>query len=305
MKIEELITESQVTDEGVLGSIASGIGTGVGAVAKGLGAVSGAFKGAKDQYQKGQALGRAHVGGHMPKQPKDTSVRDQEFARLTGQGQQPAQGAAPAGGANPQDIAAQIKAKEAELADLKNQQKQAQKQPPQDLAPPPQSQPGIGSASNGNNAAATATEPAQTGATAPTNTASKQPAPGERVEPTMDPAVQAKIDAAPHGYDGATGKPNADPTQGADNQVAQQPGASTPPPTGGKLTPQQIAAKKAEIKGKRAAGQTTASQTGSGFKDYVGGSQNKLTTNPDGSTSMKKLQRESVDFYSRFLGQKL
>ena len=280
MKIEELITESQVTDEGVLGSIASGIGKGVGAVAKGLGTVSGAFKGAKDQYQKGQALGRAHVGGHMPQQPKDTSVRDQEFARLTGK-QAPAGGQAQ-GGANPQDLAAQIKAKEAELTDLKNQQKQAQKQPPQDLAPPPQTQPGIGQASNGNNAAATATEPHQSGATAPTNTATKQPAPGEKIEPTMDPAQQ-----------------------GADNQVAQQPGASTPPPTGGKLTPQQIAAKKAEIQGKRAAGQTTASQTGSGFKDYVGGSQNKLTTNPDGSTSMKKLQRESVDFYSSFLGQKL
>jgi len=290
MKIEELITESQVTDEGVLGSIASGIGTGVGAVAKGLGAVSGAFKGAKDQYQKGQALGRAHVGGHMPKQPKDTSVRDQEFARLTGKGQQPAPGGAPAqGGANPEDIAAQIKAKEAELADLKNQQKQAQKQPPQDLAPPPQSQPGIGSASNGNNAASTATEPAQTGATAPTNTATKQPAPGEKIEPTMDPTQQ-----------------------GADNQVAQQPGAATPPPAGtapapgGKLTPQQIAAKKAEIQGKRAAGQTTASQTGSGFKDYVGGSQTKLTgADKQGNPVFKKLQRESVDFYSRFLGQKL
>ena len=198
MKIEELITESQVTDEGVLGSIASGIGTGVGAVAKGLGTVSGAFKGAKDQYQKGQALGRAHVGGHMPQQPKDTSVRDQEFARLTGKQAQ--------GGANPQDLAAQIKAKEAELTDLKNQLKQAQKQPPQDLAPPPQTQPGIGQASNGNNAAATATEPHQSGATAPTNTATKQPAPGEKIEPTMDPAA----------------------TQGADNTVAQQPGAGQP-----------------------------------------------------------------------------
>jgi hypothetical protein len=292
MKIEELITESQVTDEGVL----SALGTGVGAIGKGLGAISGAYQGAKDQFNKGHAAARAHVGGHMPAKPKDTSARDAEFQKLTGKpapGAQPAQGAAPAGGANPQDLAAQIKAKEAELADLKNQQKQAQKQPPQDLAPPPQSQPGIGSASNGNNAAATATEPAQTGATAPTNTASKQPAPGERVEPTMDPAATPQPNAAPA------------PTQGADNQVAQQSGAATPPPTGGKLTPQQIAAKKAEIQGKRAAGQTTASQTGSGFKDYVGGSQNKLTTNPDGSTSMKKLQRESVDFYSRFLGQKL
>ena len=57
---------------------------------------------------------------------------------------------------------------------------------------------------------------------------------------------------------------------------AQTPAAAT------KLTPQQIAAKKKELQGKRAAGKTTATQTGSGFKDYVGGSQNKLITNPDG-----------------------
>jgi hypothetical protein len=69
---------------------------------------------------------------------------------------------------------------------------------------------------------------------------------------------------------------------------------AAPAPAAGKLTPQQIAAKKAELQGKRAAGKTTATQTGSGFKDYVGGSQNKLITNPDGSTSMKKLQREST-----------
>lgn len=160
MKIAELITESQVTDEGVLGTVAKGIGTGVGAVAKGLGAVSGAFKGAKDQYQKGQALGRAHVGGHMPAQPKDTSVRDQEFARLTGKG-------APAA-ANTQDIAAQIKAKEAELADLKAQQKAASAQqaaPAQPLETPPATQPGIGQSSNANNAVATNTAPADTKAT--------------------------------------------------------------------------------------------------------------------------------------------
>jgi hypothetical protein len=277
MKIEELITESQVTDEGVLGSIASGIGTGVGAVAKGLGTVSGAFKGAKDQYQKGQALGRAHVGGHMPQQPKDTSVRDQEFARLTGKGQQPAQGAAPAGGANPQDIAAQIKQKEAELADLKNQQKQAQKQPPQDLAPPPQTQPGIGSASNGNNAAATATEPAQTGATAPTNSASKQ----------ADPA----------------------PEQGADNKVAQQPGAATPPPANNKMDPKAQNALKARLK----AGQGVGAKTGGGFSQYVqgGGGQTLAGADANGNPVFKQnvkredIQRESVDFYSSFLGQKL
>jgi hypothetical protein len=68
------------------------------------------------------------------------------------------------------------------------------------------------------------------------------------------------------------------------------------------MTQAQQDAMKAKLQGQRQAGKTTASQTGAGFKDYVGGSQNKLTTNPDGSTSMTKLQRESV-IYSNFLGQ--
>jgi hypothetical protein len=295
MKIEELITESQVTDEGVL----SALGTGIGAVGKGIGAISGAYQGAKDQFNKGHAAARAHVGGHMPAKPKDTSARDAEFQKLTGKpapGAQAApaqQGGAPA--ANPQDIAAQIKAKEAELADLQNQLKQAQKQPPKDLAPPPQSQPGIGSSSGGNNAAATATEPAQTGAAAPTNTASKQPAPGERVEPTMDPAVQAKIDAAPHGYDGATGKPNAAPapTQGADNQVAQQQQQ--------KIDPNKAAELKNRLKNKQ--GATSAD---SGYKSSrVGVPVQKMTGADAQGNPQYRTVRESVDFYSRFLGQKL
>ena len=205
----------------------------------------------------------------MPKQPKDTSVRDQEFARLTGKGQQPAQGAAPAGGANPQDIAAQIKQKEAELADLKNQQKQAQKQPPQDLAPPPQTQPGIGQASNGNNAAATATEPSQTGATAPTNTASKQADPNATPQPNAAPAEQPA------------------PTQGADNQVAQK-------QTQQKVDPAQLKANLAKNKNATAK---------SGFNNYVAGGKG-FTAGPNGEP-VKKVARESIDFYSSFLGQKL
>lgn len=294
MKIKELITESQVTDEGVLGSVAAGAGTALGAVGKGLGAISGAWKGAKDQYQKGQALGRAHVGGHMPQQPKDTSVRDQEFARLTGKGQ-PAAGGAPAQGdapaANPQDIEAQIKAKEQEIADLKAQQKQAQKQPPQELAPPPQTQPGIGQASGGNNAAATATEPHQSGATAPTNTAAKQADPNATLTPTGvsepgDPRAQQAPAPEP--------APEPAPQQGADNQVAQQQQQ--------KLDPKAQNALKARLK----AGQGAGAKTGGGFKDYVGGSQTKLTgADAQGNPVFKKLQRESVDFYSSFLGQKL
>ena len=38
---------------GVVGDLVSSAGTAIGAVGKGLGAISGAWKGAKDQFQKG------------------------------------------------------------------------------------------------------------------------------------------------------------------------------------------------------------------------------------------------------------
>ena len=223
MKIAELITESQATDEGVLGSIASGAGTALGAVGKGLGAISGAFKGAKDQYQKGQAAGRAHVGGWKQPTPKDTSVRDQEFARLTGKG------AAPAAGGG-QDLASQIKAKEAELADLKAQQKSAgaqqapAAQDPTPLAPPPKTEPGIGQAVNSNNAASTNTAPSPAKEPAANSLAPTDPVgnavPGDdKVAP--DAATQARIDAAPQGYDPETGKPMAAPAGQPNLQVQQ------------------------------------------------------------------------------------
>jgi hypothetical protein len=78
--------------------------------------------------------------------------------------------------------------------------------------------------------------------------------------------------------------------------------ATTTPPTGGKLTQAQQDAMKARLQGQRAAGKTTASQTGSGFKDYVGGSEEKMAgVDASGAPVFKKLQRESVAF-SKFLG---
>ena len=111
-------------------------------------------------------------------------------------------------------------------------------------------------------------------------------------------------------FDTETGKPLAAPetpapantTPPAPAPTSTTPPAITPPPADGKMTAAQQAALKAKLQGQRQAGKTTATQTGSGFKDYVGGSQNKLVTNPDGSTSMQKLQRESVEFRSNFLG---
>jgi hypothetical protein len=104
-------------------------------------------------------------------------------------------------------------------------------------------------------------------------------------------------------FDTETGKPlEAPATEPAATTPPTSTAAPTTPPAGGKMTAAQQAALKAKLQGQRQAGKTTATQTGSGFKDYVGGSQNKLVTNPDGSTSMQKLQRESVEFRSNFLG---
>ena len=251
MKIQELIVESQVTDEGVLGSIASGAGTALGAVGKGLGAISGAFKGAKDQFQKGQALGRAHVGGHMPKQPKDTSVRDQEFARLTGKA---TPGAPNAAGGDPKALRAQAADLNKQADEMEKQQQAAQKQaaaaqPAQPLETPPPTQPGIGQSSNTNNAVSTNTAPADTkvtpnvgGAPAPTAPSMKpMQTPGAGTNPKqIDAATQARIDAAPQGYDPDTGKPlpASQPSpadvrqqkQAAAAQTAQQQMAANPAP---------------------------------------------------------------------------
>ena len=95
---------------------------------------------------------------------------------------------------------------------------------------------------------------------------------------------------------GTGAAPRAAPAGGTASPAA--PAAAAPT---GKLTQAQQDAKKAELKGKRSAGKTTASQTGSGFKDYVGGSQTKLVgADKTGAPVFKKLNRESVGF-SNFL----
>jgi hypothetical protein len=298
MKIAELITESQSTDEGVLGSIASGAGTALGAVGKGLGAISGAFKGAKDQYQKGQALGRATVGGHMPAQPKDTSVRDQEFARLTGKGGAPA----PAGGG--QDLAAQIKAKEAELADLKAQQKAAgaqqapAAQEPTPLAPPPKTEPGIGQAVNSNNAASTNTAPSPAKEPAANSLAPTDPVgnavPGnDKVVP--DAATQARIDAAPQGYDGETGKPVAAPA------------TQTAPAGQAPVAPSKVDKKamKNQYKADVGAAQTAAAKPGFQQTATDKLAQKKVNVGDGPKINAYGKQYEGVEFYSNFLGRML
>lgn len=107
-------------------------------------------------------------------------------------------------------------------------------------------------------------------------------------------AAQSKFPAAPQQPTPNNASSTATPT--APTATPTAPTATTPP-AGGKLTPQQITAKKAEIQGKRTAGKTTASQTGSGFKDYVAGSGQRIQgANPDGSPKVVTINRESREW---------
>ena len=160
-----------------------------------------------------------------------------------------------------------------------------------------------------------------------------------------DPAAQARIDAAPQGYDGETGKPNAAPEPGKTDPAAEpaaEPGAgamgnmagqlakggaaepntmanapvsktntakpgnpnaepvaaepTAEPQSGGKLTAQQQAAKKAELLGKRAAGQT-AGTTQSGFGGYVkkASGQRIVGANKDGSVRTVDIKASKIN----------
>jgi hypothetical protein len=132
--------------------------------------------------------------------------------------------------------------------------------------------------------------------------AGKDPAGTPPPAPGAPPPVDTPTPPAPGAPPPAPGAPPPAPgaTPPVGTPTPPAPGAT--PPADSKMTAAQQAALKAKLQGQRQAGKTTATQTGSGFKDYVGGSQNKLVTNPDGSTSMQKLQRESVEFRSNFLG---
>ena len=105
------------------------------------------------------------------------------------------------------------------------------------------------------------------------------------------------------GFQAAGQRPAITPSYNLNLPKTPAAAATTPAaPADSKLTSQQIAAKKAELQGKRAAGKTTATQTGSGFKDYVAGSQtNMVGADATGAPVFKKTQRESVGF-SSFLG---
>jgi hypothetical protein len=78
-----------------------------------------------------------------------------------------------------------------------------------------------------------------------------------------------------------------------DTAAPAQPAAST----NQKLTPQQQNAMKARLQGQRSNNKTTATQTGTGFKNYVAGSGQRIQgANPDGSPKVVTVNRESREW---------
>lgn len=74
------------------------------------------------------------------------------------------------------------------------------------------------------------------------------------------------------------------------------------------LTPQQVAAKKAELQGKRAAGKSMATSTGTGFQNYKQSQPGQVYAGADekGNPIFKPaVSRESKEIFSRFLNMKI
>jgi hypothetical protein len=284
MKINELIAEQQNIEEG----IGSFLGKAAGHVAGGVGA---AWRDAKQGYKDAKAV-------WDPKDPPGTYNNDPAT-----------NGAAPVGGPNPDELRKQA----AELTKQADQIEKTASQPaPAPTTPPP--------APTNTTAPAAQTEPAapdQWPAGLPkfnSVTGQKFTSPEEAEQVTNSPEFKQQMADVAAGKDPggvqATQQTAPAPTTPAPTEPAARtppapttPPASTPPPAGGKMTQAQQDALKAKLQGQRQAGKTTATQTGSGFKNYVGGSGERMTgVDASGAPIYQKIQRESVEFRSNFLG---
>jgi hypothetical protein len=270
MNIKELISEQQ-TEEG----IGSALATGARGLAKGTGAALGGLAGMGSAFKQGYQGGKLAVAGGPA--PANTTA--------------PATAGAPAagGGADPTNIRQQIAQKKAEIADLQKQ------------LGAPKVEPGIGQ-QQGQVAAVASntpepTAPAQPAATEPEAVA--QPTPADIRKQKQAAAAQAAQDQM-----AANPAPTAPATPPIQPGIGQQQGkvnavaSNTPDPKA------QQAALKARLQGQRAAGKSMATQTGSGFNQYVqgGGGQKLAGADAQGNPVFKQnVQRESVG-YSKFLG---
>jgi hypothetical protein len=270
MKINELISEQQTIEEG----IGSFLGKAAGHVAGGLGA---SWKDAKQGYKDAKAV-------WDPKDPPGTYNNDPAT-----------NGAAPAGGPNP----AELRKQAAELTKQADQIEKGASQPaPAPTAPAPTTPP-----------PAPTTEPAQWPAGLPkfnSVTGQKFASPEEAEQVTNSPEFKQQMADVAAGKDPGgiqATQQQAPPAPTAPAPTTPPAPTSTTPPADSKMTAAQQAALKAKLQGQRQAGKTTATQTGAGFKNYVGGSGERMTgVDASGAPVYQKIQRESVEFRSKFLG---
>ena len=285
MKINQLLTPITKLDEGPIGTA---VGAGLGALAGGpLGAAAGGVIGnwaGNKLSQAGTAIKNAWTGNSAGSTATNATP-------VTGGQTPPAGGQTPpAGGGNQQAFNSAMKAiktltpnqKNALAKQLEKEVAQSGGQKPPAQTPPaqtPPADPGAGAFGNIVNTARVNQPPETTSS-------------GGSLQQTPTGQVHT---AKP-------GNPNA--------AAAEVPAATTPAPAAAPagnapLTAQQQAAKVAELKGKRAAGKTTASQTGGGFQNYVAGSPNTRGFDAQGNALPNMIKRESVEFYSRFLGKQI
>jgi hypothetical protein len=332
MKIIELVETREPIEEGpILNKLGSMAGNAVGTVAKGVGAVAGGVAGAWDAAKKGFKAGRAGVAA-AGDDPAAAAAPASNLAATAPAAQAPAgpgggggataapaaagkaagpSGApATAGGTTPTDAGPaagqtstaapaaagqpggnldQLKATISKLDPASKKQLVTDLQ--KSIASTSAQEPAAPAAGQ---AAAPAEEPAydpQTGVANPTMMAQNSAA-GKA--------------AAPNGFNPDTGEPNPAPDATAAPAAGTAPAPTgTTPPAGGKMTTAQQAALKAKLQGQRQAGKTTATQTGSGFNQYVqgGGGSTLAGADAQGNPVFKQnVKREDIQFESKFLG---
>lgn len=266
MNIKELISEQQ-TDEG----IGSALATGARGLAKGTGAAIGGLAGMGSAFKQGYQGGKLAVAGGPVPQTAPAST-----------------GASTAGVADLTDIRQQIAQKKAEIADLQKQ------------LGAPKVEPGIGQ-QQGQVAAVASNTPEPTAPAATEPEAVAQPTPADirkQKQAAAAQVAQGQMAANPAPVAPAATTPPVQPGIGQQQGKVNAVASNTPDPKA------QQAALKARLQGQRAAGKSMATQTGTGFNQYVqgGGGQKLAGADAQGNPVFKQnVQRESVG-YSKFLG---
>ena len=309
MRINELLIENNQIDEISLGGVGRGIGNIARGAATAIGGVAGGVVGAGQALAKGYKDGKSYVGG-KPSAPTGSGATpgDDVSTGISG-------GTAPAGvttvSGGEQDPAA-LRQQAASLTKQADELEKAQTtaQAPEPAGTPAAPSPEeIRKTKQADAAKVAQDQMAAPKAPAPTPAGTSLP-PGVNPEKAnaaqqaagLPPLYKQTADGGWEETDQAKGTFVGNKTQAAPAPTTTPPPAVTPP-ADGKMTQAQQDALKAKLQGQRQAGKTTATQTSSGFKNYVGGSGERMTgVDASGAPVYQKIQRESVG-YSNFLGR--